>query len=77
MENSIFASRDAHRARAASATVIDLVLFLLIGGDECISSFDLLIFFHGAGISRFAAYVEGISSISAFSHSSSIRVPPH
>ena len=73
----ICASRVAHLARVASATVTDLVLFHLIGGDARISYFDLLLFLRGAGISRFAADVEGISSVSTFSCSSSIRVPPH
>ena len=77
MGNSICASRVSHLSRAALAAVTDLVLFLLIGSDACTSYFDLLIFFCGAGISRFAGDVEGISSISTFSCSSSIRVPPH
>ena len=77
MGNSICASRVSHLAHAASAAITDLALFRLIGGDARISSFDLLLFLRGAGISRFAADVEGISSISTFSCSSSIRVPPH
>ena len=77
MWNSICASRFSHIAHVVSAAVTDLVLFLLIDGDACISSFDLLLFFRGAGISIFVADVEGISSISVFSCSSSIRVPPH
>ena len=67
----------SHISHVASAIVTDLVLFHLIGGDACISSFDLLLFLHGAGISIFVADVEGISSVSTFSCSSSIRVPPH
>ena len=43
MGNSICASRVAHIFRVVSATVTDLVLFLFIGGDSCISSFDLLL----------------------------------
>ena len=74
MGNLIFAYRVAHLARA---TVTDLVLFRLIGGDAHISSFDLLLFLRGAGISRFAADVEGISSILTFSCSSSIKISPH
>ena len=77
MGNSIYASRVSHLSHAASATITNLFLFLLIRGDSCISSFDLLLFFRGAGISRFGADVEGISSISALSRSSSIRVPSH
>ena len=64
-------------ALVASAIVTDIVLFRLIGGDVRISSSDLLLFLLGAEISRFAADVEGISSISTFSCSSSIKVPPH
>ena len=70
MGNSIYASRVSHLAHVASAAVTDLVIFLLIGGDACISYFDLLLFFCGAGTSRFVADVEGISSISVFSYSS-------
>ena len=81
MGNSICASRVAHLSCAASVVVIDLVLFRLIGGDAFISSFDLLIFRHGAGVSKFAVEVEGISPVPTFSCSSgcssSIRVPPH
>jgi len=77
MGNSICASKVSHISRVASATVTDLVLFHLIGGDTCISSLDLLLFLCGARISIFVADVEGISSVSTFSCSSSIRVPPH
>ena len=77
MGNSICASRVSHLFCDAFAAVTDLVLFHLIGGDALISSFDLLLFLCGAGISRFVADVEGISSVSTFSCSSSIRVPPH
>ena len=61
----------SHLAHAALAVVTDLVIFCLIGGDACISSFDLLLFLYGAEISKFAADVEGISSVLAFSCSSS------
>ena len=67
MGNSICVSRVTHLALAASAAVTHLVLFHLIGGDARISSFDLLLFLHGDGISRFAVDVEGISSVSTFS----------
>ena len=77
MGNSIYASMVAHLTLAASATVTDLFLFPLIGGDARISSFDLLIFLHCAGISRFTADVEGISFVSAFSCSSPMRVRTH
>ena len=80
MGKSICASRVSHISLAASATVTDLVIFRLIGGDAFISSFDLLLFIYGAGVSKFAANVEGISPSLTFSCSSgcssSIRVPP-
>ena len=63
MGNSICASSVAHLARAAYVAVTDLLLFRLIVGDALISSFDLLLFLRGAGISRFAADVEGISFV--------------
>ena len=63
MGNTIYASKVAHISLAASAAVTDLVLFCLIGGDAFISSFYLLLFLRGAGISRFAADVEGISFV--------------
>ena len=77
MGNSICDSRFSHLSRAVSTAVTELVLFLLIGSGDSTSSFDLLLLFHGAGISRFAADVEGMSPISASSFSSLIRVRPH
>ena len=59
MGNSIYASMVSHLALAASVAVIDLVLFRLICGDACISSFDLLLFLSGAEISIFAVDVKG------------------
>ena len=60
MGNSICASMVSPLSRAASATITDLVLFLLIGGDILISSFDLFLFLCGAGVSGFIAEVEGM-----------------
>ena len=81
MGNSICASRVAHLSLVSSATMTDLVLFRLIGGDSFISSFNLLLFLYGAGVSKFVVEVEGISPVSTCSYSSgcssSIRVPPH
>ena len=81
MGNSICASKVSHLSLVVSAAVTDLVLFLLISGDALISSFDLLLFLYGDGVSRFTAEVEGISLVPAFSCSlgcsSSIKVPPH
>ena len=54
MGNSIYASRVSLISHAASAAVIDLVLLLLIGSGAYTSSFDLLLFFRGVGISIFA-----------------------
>ena len=66
MGNSICASKVAHLSLAASAAMTDLVLFHLIGGDAFISSFDLLLFLCGAGLSKFETDVEGISPVPSF-----------
>ena len=81
MGNSICASKVAHFFLVASAAATDLVLFCLIGGDALISSFYLLLFLCGAGVSGFTAEVEGMFPIPAFScssgYSSSIKFHPH
>ena len=64
MGNSICASKVAHLSLATSVATTDLVIFRHIGGDALISSFissfDLLLFIYGAGVSGFTAEVEGI-----------------
>ena len=51
MGNSIYASMVSHLSLSSSVAVTDLVLFRLIGGDAFISSFNLLLFLCGAGVS--------------------------
>ena len=67
----------------AYAVVTDLVLLLFTYHDDCPSSFNILRFLFGTGVSNFATDIEGIFPISASplvsatSISSSIKVPLH
>ena len=63
MGNSIFDWMFAHLARAAYATMTDLVLLLFTGHDFCTSSLDILLFLRGTRVSNSVVDVEGMFPI--------------